>query len=131
VASASRRVEVAPFVDMLIFFLVRDDAVAEGWQSGFTTVNGIKKPAYTAFRFSLVKTSRRGGLVGLWGQIRPGKGPRQYRLRIYRNGEWSWLGGARTTDANGVLTLRVPVPAGALVQLYSLEDGAAGLAVRV
>ena len=131
VASASRRVALAPFVDMLIFFLVRDDAAAEGWQSGFTTANGVKKPAHTAFRFSLVKTSRSGGLVGLWGQIRPGTGPQRYRLRIRRGGAWSWLGGVRVTDANGVLAPRVPVPAGSLVQLYSVEDRAGGLAVRV
>ena len=60
VASASRRVQMASSVDMLIFFLVRDDASAEGWQSGLTTVRGVKKPAYTAFRLPLVRTSRSG-----------------------------------------------------------------------
>ena len=33
--------------------------------------DGVKKPAYTAFRFPLVRTSRSGAVVGLWGQIRP------------------------------------------------------------
>ena len=56
---------------------------------------------------------------GLWGQIRPGAGPQQYRLRIRRGGAWAWLGGTHSTDANGVLRLRVRAPAGSLVQLYS------------
>ena len=131
VASASRRVHLAPFVDMLIFFLVRDDRAPEGWQSGFTTVSGVKKPAYTAFRFPLARTSRSGGLVGLWGQIRPGSGRQAYRLRVYRGGSWEWLGGTRMTDARGVFSVKVRLPAGSLVQLYSVRDGTAGLAVRV
>jgi hypothetical protein len=131
VASAARRVHAAPFVDMLIFFLVRDDAAAEGWQSGLTTVSGVKKPAYTAFRLPLARSSRSGSVAGLWGQIRPGTGRLSYRLRVYRRGSWEWLGGSRTTDARGVLSVKVRVPAGSLVQLYSLRDGATSLAVRV
>ncbi|HYI73634.1 MAG TPA: glycosyl hydrolase [Gaiellaceae bacterium] len=131
VASAARRVQSAPFVDMLIFFLVRDDAAPEGWQSGFTTVSGVKKPAYTAFRLPLVKTSRNGQLVGLWGQIREGTGRQTYRLRVYRNGGWVWLGGTRTTDARGAFSVKVRVPDGALVQLYAVRNGTTSLAVRV
>jgi hypothetical protein len=116
---------------MLIFFLVRDDASAEGWQSGLTTVRGVKKPAYTAFRLPLVRTSRNGAVVGLWGQIRPGAGRQSYRLRVYSGGSWEWLGGTATTDGRGVLSVRVRVPAGSLVQLYSLRDGATSLTVRV
>jgi hypothetical protein len=131
VASASRRVHAAPSVDMLIFFLVRDDASAEGWQSGLTTVRGVKKPAYAAFRLPLVRTSRNGAVVGLWGQIRPGAGRQSYRLRVYRDASWQWLGGAGTTDARGVLSVSARVPVGSLVQLYSLRGGATSLAVRV
>jgi hypothetical protein len=131
VASAARRVSLAPFVDMLIYFLVRDDAADEGWQSGLTTVRGVKKPAYTAFRLPLVKASRTGATVALWGQIRPGSGRQTYRLRVYRDGGWEWLGGTRSTDARGVLSPRVRVPAGSLVQAYALPSGLASLAVRV
>ena len=131
VASAARRVELAPFVDMLIFFLVRDDEADDGWQSGFTTTDGVKKPAYTAFRFPLVRTSRSGAVVGLWGQIRPRSGPQSYRLRILRGGGWSWLGGTRVTNARGVLSVRVRVPAGSVVQLWSVRDRTASLSIRV
>jgi Glycosyl hydrolase catalytic core len=130
VASAARRVDLAPSVDMLIYFLVRDDSADEGWQSGFTTVNGVKKQAYTAFRFPLVKTARRGGVVSLWGQIRPRSGPQPYRLRVFRGGTWAWLGGTRSTNRQGGFTAQVRVPEGALVQLYSVRDGAQSLAIR-
>jgi Glycosyl hydrolase catalytic core len=131
VASAARRVQLAPFVDMLIFFLVRDDAAAEGWQSGFTTVRGVKKPAYTAFRLPLVRTTRSGGLVGLWGQIRPGSGRQAYRIRVRRGGAWAFFGGPRSTDARGAFSVKVRLPAGSLVQVYSVRDGSASLAVRL
>jgi hypothetical protein len=130
VASAVRRVHTAASVDMLVFFLVRDDAADEGWQSGFTTVNGVKKPAYTAFRLPLVRTGRSGGVATFWGQIRPGTGRQAYRLRVRLAGGWTWLGGARSTDARGGLSVKVRVPAGALVQVYSLRDGVVSLAVR-
>jgi hypothetical protein len=131
VASAARRVQLARFVDMLIYFLVRDDAADEGWQSGLTTVNGVRKPAYTAFRLPLVKASRRGEVVSVWGQIRPGSGRQSYRLRVYGDDGWEWLGGTRMTDARGVLSVQVRLPAGALVQVYSLQNGFASLAIRV
>jgi hypothetical protein len=39
-----------PRIDMLLWFLVRDEAnVPSGWQSGLTTVTGKKKPAWNAF----------------------------------------------------------------------------------
>ena len=131
VASAARRVASAPFVDMLIYFLVQDDAADEGWQSGLITAKGVKKPSYAAFRFALTKASRTGQDVRLWGLIRPGSGPKAYRLRIYRSDGWSWLGGTHLTNARGVFTVKVRLPAGALVQLYSVRDRAAGIAVRV
>ena len=131
IASAARRVELARSVDMLIFFLVRDDAADDGWQSGFTTADGVRKPAYTAFRFPLVRTSRNGDRVGLWGQIRPRSGRQPYRIRILRSGRWSWLGGVRSTDARGVLSVAVRAPAGSLVQLWSVRDGAASLSLPV
>jgi hypothetical protein len=131
VASAARRVAVAPFVDMLIYFLVQDDVADEGWQSGLITANGVKKPSYAAFRFALTKAARRGEDVRLWGLIRPGSGPRAYRLRVYTDDGWSWLGGTRVTNAKGVLTVRVRLPEGTLVQLYSVRDRAGGIAVRV
>jgi hypothetical protein len=40
-----------PRVDMMLWFLLRDDSpVSSGWQSGFFTSTGVRKPAYDAFR---------------------------------------------------------------------------------
>jgi Glycosyl hydrolase catalytic core len=39
-----------PRVDMMIWFLVKDESRLGGWQSGFFTAKGQRKPAYTAFR---------------------------------------------------------------------------------
>ena len=40
-----------PRIDMMIWFLVRDEArIGNGWQSGFYTASGRRKPSFTAFR---------------------------------------------------------------------------------
>jgi hypothetical protein len=39
-----------PRVDMMLWFLLRDEPIIEGWQSGLMTSRGVKKPAYNAFR---------------------------------------------------------------------------------
>ena len=39
-----------PRVDMMIWYLIRDERRLAGWQSGFLTLGGKKKPSYTAFR---------------------------------------------------------------------------------
>jgi hypothetical protein len=42
-----------PRIDMMLWFLLRDERRArleEGWQSGFLTETGAKKPAYAAFQ---------------------------------------------------------------------------------
>ena len=70
VASSARRVFLAPYVDMLIYYLVYDDAAPEGWQSGFFTRHGNPKPSYTAFRLPVVQVSRTGDRVTIWGQVR-------------------------------------------------------------
>jgi hypothetical protein len=38
-----------PRIDMMLWFLIRDDANLGGWQSGLETVSGKKKPAWNAF----------------------------------------------------------------------------------
>jgi hypothetical protein len=39
-----------PRIDMMLWFLLRDDPNLNGWQSGLITVRGAKKPAFTAFQ---------------------------------------------------------------------------------
>ena len=39
-----------PRIDMMLWFLLRDDPNLNGWQSGLLTARGAKKPAFNAFR---------------------------------------------------------------------------------
>jgi hypothetical protein len=39
-----------PRIDMLLWFLLRDQRALSGWQSGLLTVGGKKKPAFAAFQ---------------------------------------------------------------------------------
>ena len=39
-----------PRIDMLLWFLLRDEDRIDGWQSGLLTMNGKRKPAFEAFR---------------------------------------------------------------------------------
>jgi hypothetical protein len=38
-----------PRVDMMLWFLLKDEPTLAGWQSGLETVTGKKKPAFAAF----------------------------------------------------------------------------------
>src|SRR5262249_54091988 len=39
-----------PRIQMMIWFLVKDEPQLAGWQSGFFTTRGQRKPSYYAFR---------------------------------------------------------------------------------
>jgi len=118
IGESGLKVYRAARVDILIHFIVRDDRLAAGWQSGFLTVSGKKKPAYNAWRFPLAEASRRGDRTVLWGQIRPGKGKRTYRLQVFRGG-WKSLGGTSTTNAHGVFMRSVTLKKGTRVRIFS------------
>ncbi len=39
-----------PRIDMFLWFLMTDEARPDGWQSGLWTVDGLRKPAFAAFK---------------------------------------------------------------------------------
>jgi hypothetical protein len=39
-----------PRIDLMLWFLVRDEPTLSGWQSGLVTADGRRKPAFNAFR---------------------------------------------------------------------------------
>ena len=123
IGEAALRVYRAKRVDMLIHFLVTDDPLDAGWQSGFYTVQGKVKPGFNAFRFPLAQVSRRGGTTILWGQIRPRDGRQTYRLQVFRGG-WRSLGAAGRTDTRGFFRRTVRLGKGAKVRIYSPRDRA-------
>jgi hypothetical protein len=126
VSSAALRAFRAHSVEMLIFFMVRDDPEPAGWQSGFLTVNGALKPSFAAFRFPLVQTARHGDLVGLWGQVRPRSGKQPYRVRLEDDDQANWIGGTRWTDDNGFFSVTVNAPPGSRLRIWSPRDEAYG-----
>jgi len=131
VSSSAMRVYRSSSVDMLIYFMVRDDTEPAGWQSGFYTEDGDVKPSYAAFRMPLMQTSRRGSLVGLWGQVRPRSGSQPFRVRIEDEAGASWIGSTRWTDSKGFFSVAVGAPAGSRVRIWSVRDGAFGHEVVV
>lgn len=117
VAEAARRAFLAPRVEMLIHFLIRDERDVNRWQSGLFTFRNVAKPSLAAFRMPLAQVARRGPTVTLWGQVRPGTGRQLYRLRFKAGGGWRWLRGTRATDKRGYLLVRLRLPRGATAQL--------------
>ncbi|HVH52181.1 MAG TPA: hypothetical protein VM690_08555, partial [Gaiellaceae bacterium] len=39
-----------PRIDMLLWFLIKDEANPSGWQSGLATVSGRHKPSWNVFK---------------------------------------------------------------------------------
>jgi hypothetical protein len=49
-AEAFALARMNPRIDMMLWFLLKDEPVLSGWQSGLITATGLRKPAFTAFR---------------------------------------------------------------------------------
>jgi hypothetical protein len=128
-AEAALKAFLAPRVQMLIQFLIRDEQSVSRWQSGLLTFHNRPKRSARAFRLPLAQVSRRGPTVVVWGQVRPGRGRQSYRLRFAAGAGWRWLPGRRVTDARGYLTLRLRLPRGAQAQLWS--RGTLGAPLRI
>ena len=131
VGQAALRAYLAPKVDMLVQFLVQDEAISGRWQSGVLTVGGTPKPSYKALELPFAVESRHGLATKLWGQVRPGRGAQRYRVQQFRDGSWRTVGGTRTTGVKGFFTLRVRAETGARFRLVAAETGVASPALTV
>jgi hypothetical protein len=131
VGEAARRVYLAPYVDFLIHFMVVDDTDPGGWQSGFRTATGAKKPSYRAWLLPIAQGSRRGLRTVVWGQVRDRSGRQPYRLQQSRNGRWHWVGSRRWTDARGYYRRVVRAERGSKLRIFSFRDEAFSHPVRV
>jgi hypothetical protein len=127
---AALRAYKAPRVDMLIRFLVRDEEHVGRWQSGLFTFQNEAKLAAAAFPLPIAQVGRRGAVVTLWGQVRPGDGRQTYRLRYRSGGAWRWLGGTRQTSPRGYWSLRARLPRGTAVQVFARGSLGAAIPVR-
>ena len=117
IGEAARRVFDAPKVDMLIQYLYRDEPDVARWQSGLETVSGKAKPSMDAMMLPLAQVSRRGTRTAIWGQVRPGAGPREYALQRYTGSRWSTIGGVRETSARGYFKRVVSAGRGTFLRL--------------
>jgi hypothetical protein len=123
VGEAALRVWEQPGVTVLIHFLVRDEPSLGGWQSGFYTTAGARKPAARAFSLPLAERSRTGRRVVLWGQIRPGAGRRAYQLQRAVGSRWVAVGGFRPTDRTGTFVRVVRASRGNRFRVRSRATG--------
>ncbi len=119
---AARRAWAAPYVDMLIHFLVQDDGLRGGWQSGIRNLSGAPKPAYNAFRLPLSQVSRQGLRTVVWGRVLPRAGRQPYRLQQLRNGRWHWVGTSKLTDNRGFFRRVVRAGKGSKLRIWSVRD---------
>ncbi len=117
-SDAALRAYLAPRVDILIHYLVRDEPDPARWQSGLLTSADLAKPSYQAFQLPLAQRSRLGMRTVLWGQVRPG-GRSPYRLQQFRDGRWYSVGANRTTSARGYYTRTVRAAPGARFRIWS------------
>jgi hypothetical protein len=122
-SEAALRAYLAPRVDLLIHYLVRDEPNPARWQSGLLTVGDLAKPSYAAFRFPFTERSRSGQRTVVWGQIRPG-GRSLYRVEQFRGGSWHWVGGTYATTAKGFYTRTVNATAGSRLRVWSVAERA-------
>jgi hypothetical protein len=123
IGQAAYRVWAQAGVSLLIQFLVRDEPALGGWQSGLFTAGGTAKLSYHAFALPLVQVSRQGSSVELWGQVRPGSGPRDYAIQRATAGGWATLGGTKQTGRGGTFLRTLTLPAGARIRVFAASIG--------
>ena len=129
VAAAAYRAWLTPRVDLLIQYLYRDEPGTDRWQSGLETRAGVAKPAMAAVAEPLAQVARRGKTTTVWGTIRPGSGPRAYRLQRKVGNSWVTIGGAQRTKTDGTLRRVVTAAPGATLRLFA--GGLAGNTLTV
>jgi hypothetical protein len=122
VGEAALRAYLAPRVDLLIHFLVRDEPNAHRWTSGFYTSRGKVKPSFNAYALPFAQVSRRGARTTVWGQVRPRTGAQPYRLQQWHGAHWRWVGGTRLTTRAGFVRRGVTAGLGARLRLWSPRD---------
>jgi len=131
VGEAALRAYLAPRVDLLIHFLVRDEPNGSRWTSGVLTSRGKPKPSFSGYALPLAQVSRHGKRTTVWGQVRPRSGSQPYRLQQLRGGRWRWLGGTKQTTSRGFFRRVVVAGRGSKLRVWSPRDGRYGIVIPV
>jgi hypothetical protein len=119
VAESALQAKNAGAVDILIHFIVKDEPRLAGWQSGFFSASGVVKPSFKSFKLPIAQAGRRGLRTTIWGQVRPGKGRRWYRLQRLAHGRWHSVGPPSLTNARGSYTRVVRAGRGASFRIVA------------
>ena len=120
----------APFVDVLIKYMVIDDGRADGWQSGLYTKTGAAKLSAKSFPMPLAQVSRRGTRTIVWGQLKAGSGKQSYRLRMQRGGKWMQRA-ATAARAARLLPVALRASRGTAVQAWNPRTRSYGATIVV
>jgi hypothetical protein len=128
VAETALRAKSARFVDVLIHFIVRDEPQLSGWQSGLFSAAGVIKPSFNSFMLPIVQSGRRGLRTTVWGQVRPGKGRRWYRLQRLAGRRWVSIGHPTRTNVFGSYTRVIRAATGTRLRILYYPAGAASRA---
>jgi hypothetical protein len=122
IGESASRARSAPKVDLLVWFLYRDEPHLDRWQSGLLRSSGRAKPGRTAFMLPIAQRARRASTAVVWAQVRPREGRQPYRLQLRRQGGWRWAGPVRSTDRRGELVRTVRARPGSWVRIWSPRD---------
>ena len=131
VSEAALRAKSARYVDVLIHFIVKDEPVLSGWQSGFLTRFGAFKPAFFGYMLPIAQASRRGSRTTIWGQVRPGFGRQIYKLQRLVRGSWASVGGNQLTSSRGSYLRVVNASRGVRFRVYSPANKATSRAITI
>ena len=120
-AQAALRVAAAPYVDLLVQFMIQDEVRTNGWQSGLISSEGLPKPSFNSFMLPIVVAARAGLHTTIWGQVRPGVGRRTYQLERSTPDGWQPIGTAALTDLRGTYLRIVSAPPGTRFRVLALQ----------
>jgi hypothetical protein len=119
VAEGAERAAAAPYVDVLVQFMIQDEFRLKGWQSGLISSTGLPKPSFNSFMLPIAVAGRTGTRTTIWGQVRPGFGRRAYQLQRLTPAGWTPIGGPGMTDVHGTYTRVVSAAAGTRFRVLS------------
>src|SRR5689334_13449029 len=126
VAESAWRARSMPLVDVLVQFMLRDEARPNGWTTGLMASTGLLKPSFNSFMLPIVETGRVGSRTTFWGQIRPGARRRVYQLQRKTADGWTPVDGpGDLTDLNGSYRRVVFARPGMRFRAVDLESGTA------
>ena len=111
----------APYVDLLVQFMIQDEVRTNGWQSGLISSEGLPKPSFNSFMLPIVVAARAGLHTTMWGQWRPGVGRRTYQLERSTPDGWQPIGTAALTDLRGTYLRIVSAPPGTRFRVLALQ----------